>query len=118
MSQSKSFLLVADDDPVYLTFVVNSEINPFISNRPHLLQCQVLIDAANHNFLDHDSHIACNEVLPMKREEVIKSLMADPSAIQGTVSSDIRNQIMAAVKFAKTIDKDKKNRILAALEGN
>ena len=108
-------MLVADDDTVYLTFVVNSEINPFISSRKHLLQCQVLIDAANHNFLDHDSHIACNEVLPMKREEVIKSLMELPAAIKGAVSPDVRNQIVAAVKFAKTIDKDKKSRIIAAL---
>jgi hypothetical protein len=109
VTKQKYLVLVADDD---------SEINPFISNRHHLLQCQVFIDAANHNFLDHDSHIACNEVLPMKREEVIKSLMALPTAIKGTVSSDVRNQIVAAVKFAKTIDKDKKNRIIAALEGN
>lgn len=118
VTKQKFLVLVADDDHEYLTFIVNSEINPFISNRQHLLQCQVSIDAANHNFLDHDSHIACNEVLPMKREEVIKSLMTDPSAIKGAVSPDVRNQIVAAVKFAKTIDKDRKNRIIAALEGN
>jgi len=41
-----------------------------------------------------------------------------PAAINGTVSSDVRNQIVAAVKHAKTIDKDKKSRIIAALEGN
>ena len=81
VTKQKFLVLVADDDPVYLTFVVNSEINPFISNRPHLLQCQVLIDVANHKFLDHDSHIACNEVLPMKREEVIKSLIELPATI-------------------------------------
>lgn len=118
VTKQKFLVLVADDDPEYLTFVVNFEINPFVSNRQHLLQCQVFIDVANHNFLDHDSHIACNEVLPMKREEVIKSLMELPTAIKGTVSPDVRNQIVAAVKFAKTIDKDKKNRIIAALEGN
>lgn len=118
VTKQKFLVLVADDDPEYLTFVVNSEINPFISNKQHLLQCQVTIDAGNHNFLDHDSHIACHEVLPMKREEVIKSLMADPSAIKGAVSPDVRSQIVAAVKFAKTIDKDKKNRIIAALESN
>ena len=117
VTKQKFLVLVADDDPEYLTFVVNSEINPFISSRQHLLQCQVLIDAATHNFLDHDSHIACNEVLPMKREEVIKSLMELPAAIKGAVSPDVRNQIVAAVKFAKTIDKDKKSRIIAALEG-
>ena len=54
----------------------------------------------------------------MKREDVIKNLMADPTRIKNEVSIEIRSQILAAVKFAKTIDKDKKNRIIAALQGN
>lgn len=118
ITKEKYLVLVADDDPEYLTFIVNSDINPFIANKPHLMQCQVSIDAANHTFLDYDSHVACHEVLPMKREEVIKSLMGNPAGIKGKVSPDVRGQIAAAVKFAKTIDKDKKNRIIAALEGN
>jgi hypothetical protein len=118
ITKGKYLVLVADDDPEYLTFIVNSDINPFIANKPHLLQCQVAIDVANHDFFDYDSHVACHEVLPMKREEVIKSLMSNPAGIKGNVSTDVRGQIAAAVKFAKTIDKDKKNRIIAALEGN
>ena len=118
ITKEKYLVLVADDDPEYLLFVVNSKINPFITNKPHLLQCQVAIDASSHDFLDYNSHIACHDVLPMKREEVIKSLMNEPSAIKGAVSPDVRSQIVAAVKFAKTIDKDKKNRIIAALESN
>lgn len=114
-TKEKFLVLVADDDPEYLTFVVNSKINPFIANRPHLAQCQVAIDATNHDFLDHDSYIACDEVLPIKREEAIKALMADPVGIRGEVSADVRSQIVAAVKFAKTIEKDKKNRIIAAM---
>lgn len=117
-TKQKFLVLVADEDPEYLTFIVNSEIAPFIANRPGLLQCQVAIDAASHAFLDHDSHIACHEIRAMRREEVIKCLMADPSGIKGEVSSDVRSQIVAAVKFAKTIEKDKKNRIIAALESN
>lgn len=116
ITKEKFLVLVADDDPEYLTFIVNSEINPFIANRTHLMQCQVAIDSASHDFLDRDSHVACHDVLPMKREEVIKSLMADPAGIKGEVSANVRGQIVAAVKFAKTIDKDKKNRIIAALE--
>ena len=47
----------------------------------------------------------------------VKSLMELPTAIKGAVSKDVRNKIIAAVKFAKTIDQDKKSRIIAALEG-
>lgn len=116
VTKPKFLVLVATDDPEYLTFIVNSEINPFISNRPHLSQCQVSIDAANHPFLDYDSHIACHETLPMRREDVIQALVADPSAIKGEISPDVRAQVVAAVKFAKTLDKDKKGRIIAALD--
>lgn len=118
ITKHKFLILVADDDPEYLTFIVNSEINPFISNKPDLLQCQVAIDATNHPFLDHDSHIACHEIRAMKREEVIKDLLGAPENIKGDISADVRNQIVAAVKFAKTIEKDKKSRIIAALESN
>lgn len=116
VTKPKFLVLVATDDPEYLTFIVNSEINPFIANRPYLLQCQVSIDAASHAFLDHNSHVACHEILPMKREDVVKALMADPSAIKGEISPDVRAQVVAAVKFAKTLDKDKKGRIIAALD--
>lgn len=114
-TKEKFLVLVADDDPEYLTFIVNSEINPFIANRQHLMQCQVAIDAASHAFLDHDSHIACHEIRAMKREDVIKELIADPNGIKGEVSANVHSQIVAAVKFAKTIEKDKKNRIIAAI---
>lgn len=52
----------------------------------------------------------------MKREDVIRELMADPSCIKGNITPDVRSQIVAAVKFAKTLDADKKARIIAALD--
>lgn len=115
VTKPKFLVLVAEDDPEYLTFIVNSEINQFVQKRPALLQCQVSIDAANHAFLDHDSHVACDKIWPIKREDVIRALMANPAGIKGKISEDVRSQILAAVKFAKTIENDKKNRIIAAL---
>ena len=116
ITKEKYLVLVADDESEYFTFIINSEINPFISNRPHLLQCQVTIDAASHAFLSHDSHIACHEIMQMRREEVIKNLIDNPAGIKGNVTANVRSQIVAAVKFARTIKNDKKNRIIAAME--
>ncbi|ESS72886.1 hypothetical protein MGMO_44c00360 [Methyloglobulus morosus KoM1] len=116
ITKPKFLVLVTTDDPEYLSFLVNSEINTYIQNRPDLLKCQVSIDAANHNFLSYDSHIACHEITTIMREEVVRALMADPAALRGKISTDVREQIMAAVKIAKTIDKDKKNRIISSLE--
>lgn len=115
-TKPKFLILVAEDDSEYLTFIVNSDINPFILKRPHLLQCQVSIDVASHNFLDRDSHAACDKTWPVRREDVIQALMADPSGIKGNISPDVCTRIVAAVKFAKTLDKDKKDRIIAALD--
>lgn len=114
-TKPKFLILVAEDDPEYLTFIVNSEINQFIQKRPALLQCQVAIDAVSHGFLGHDSYVACNDIWPIKREDVVQALMANPAGIKGEISADVRAQIVAAVKFAKTIDNDKKYRIISAL---
>lgn len=116
VTKPKFLILIAEDDPEFLTFIVNSDINQFILNKPHLLQCQVSIDAENHVFLKKDSHVACDKIWPIRREDVIQALIVDPSGIKGDISPDVRSQIVAAVKFAKTLDKDKKNRIIAALD--
>jgi hypothetical protein len=99
-----------------MSFLINSEIHSFIASKPHMMQCQVPIDSVSHNFLHHDSFIACHEVFSIKRDEVIRALMVDPLSIKGIISPSIRDHIKSAVKIAKTIDKDKKTRIISALE--
>jgi len=115
ITKPKFLVLVADDEPDFWTFIVNSEISQFVASRPHMLQCQVAIDAANHAFLSHDSHVACHDVLKLKREDVLKELHADPSAIKGAISPNVRAQIIAAVKFATTLSKAQKDNILSCL---
>lgn len=115
ITKPKFLVLVADRDPEYLTFIVNSQTNPFIANRSHLAQCQVTIDVASHGFLQYDSQIACHEVLALKRSEVVRELAGDLSGIKGQVSQDVREQILSAVKFATTLSADEKNAIIHAL---
>lgn len=115
ITKPKFLVLVADDEPDYWTFVVNSDISGFVSARPDLLRCQVKIDAASHDFLSHDSHIACHEVLRLKREDVLKELRADPSVIKGGISADVCAEIASAVKFAVTLSKTEKENILQCL---
>jgi len=95
--------------------VVNSETNEFISCRPDLNICQVKISAATHAFLERDSNVACHEVLSLPKEEVIGELMADTSRIKGMISQEVRGEIVAAVKRARTIDRATVEAILAAL---
>jgi hypothetical protein len=114
-TKPKFLILVADRDPDYLTFVVNSETHPYIAARPKLAMCQVSIDAVGHPFLKRDSQIACHQVLSLKRTEVLKALTADISCIKGQVSESVREQIIAAVKFAVTLSDGEKTAIIDAL---
>lgn len=114
-TKPKFLVLVADRDPDYLTFVVNSETHPYIDVRPKLAKCQVDLDAAGHTFLSHDSKIACHQVLTLKRAEVLKVLTADVSGLKGRISQDVQDQIVAAVKFAVTLSASEKTAIITAL---
>lgn len=117
-TKPKFLLLVAHEDPELLTFIVNSKIHPFIQNRADLLQCQVSVDQANHSFLDHDSHLACHELKPMRREDVIQELMKDPEGIKAPITDDVKAEVVSAVKFSKTITEAEKRIVIAALGGS
>lgn len=114
-SKPKFLVLVAEDDPEYWTFIINTEIHAFVHARPHLLQCQVKINAAENPFLQYDSHLACHEILKLRREEVVQTLMHDTSGLKGHISVGVRDQIIAAVKFAQTLSPNEKQQILGSL---
>lgn len=114
-SKPKFLVLVAEDDPEYWTFVINTEIHSFVHARPHLLQCQVKVNAAENPFLQYDSHLACHEILKLRREEVVQALMHDSSGLKGQISEAVRDQIIAAVKFAQTLSPNEKQQILNSL---
>lgn len=116
-TRNKYLVLVGESSPNCLTFVVNSETSEFISCRPDLNICQVAIGVATHVFLERDSKIACHEVLSLPKEEVIGELMADTTRIKGMISREVRVEVIAAVKRARTIDHVTVEAILAALVG-
>lgn len=100
--QEKRFLVVgADTDMVAV--VINSQIGPFIRNRPNMLKCQVQIDAKTHSFMNHDSHIDCSRLRIYPMAEVIKQLVQNPAWALGSISESIRVQVVAAVKASNII---------------
>ena len=114
-SKPKFLVLVAEDDPEYWTFVINTEIHSFVHARPHLLQCQVKVNAAENPFLQYDSHLACHEILKLRKEEVVQALMHDTSGLKGHISEAVRDQIIAAIKFAQTLTPNEKQQIFNSL---
>lgn len=63
------YLVVAHVERECCTFVVNSQIHPFIEAHPALAVCQVKIDTVRQPYLRRDSYIACHQVsAPADRE--------------------------------------------------
>lgn len=52
----------------------------------------------------------------MSREEIVVQLVADLGRIKGELSVAERNQVLDAVRKAKTISQAQKHRIIATLE--
>jgi len=111
----KFLVLVADDDLDYCLFIVNSTIHPFIAARPHLLKCQVKIDVSGHGFLKRDSYLACDKLLRLRRDDVLREVTANVGAIEGQISDAVKDQVIAAVKFATTLSHAEKAKILGSL---
>jgi hypothetical protein len=52
-------------------FLINKNINPYISARPHLLAAQVRISKLDYAFLTRDySYIDCSKLLPFETAEL------------------------------------------------
>ncbi|WP_426320473.1 hypothetical protein [Pseudoduganella sp. R-43] len=119
VTKNKFLVLVAtpnDGDDDCFNFIVNSAVNPYITHRQELSVCQVTMDVANHDFLAYDSHIACNEILSISKREIVGALMNDFGRYKGKISVDVKDNILAAVKHAVTLDKIQKREIIAGLE--
>lgn len=104
-TKNKYLVLVGIEDPDCYTFIVNSETSRFIQKSPDLWVCQVDIDAVSHPFLRYDSKVACHEVLRLSKVDVVAELIADTGKIKGTISTEVRQEIVAATKYAKTLDR-------------
>jgi hypothetical protein len=108
--------IVLQVDAHTTTCVINSEISHFIRARPALARCQVLMTQAQHDFMDHDSHIDCSRVRSFLTDEVIADLMTRPEWILGDASDACRVGIMAGIKASETLSVAEVESICSSLE--
>ncbi len=111
------YLVIAHVGRECCTFIVNSQVHPFIEAHPALAVCQVKIDAARHAYLARDSFIACHQVLRLPTEKVITELVADLNRIKGTLHAEVLAEAIAAVKRAPTLSPAEQTQIAEALLG-
>lgn len=110
------FLVLVAVEPELLFFAINSTVNEFIRRRDYLMQCQVEIGHEDHPFLRHHSFINRTEAHKIALREVYEQLERDVGRLKDGVSPQTRDQIVAAVKFAKTLPPRYKTEILSALD--
>lgn len=115
-ANKEKFVVLTCVNPDPLVLVINSRVHPFVANRPDLNRCQVVIDQASHEFLSHDSIIACHEVERMGLRDIHDQVNADPSRIKSMVSDQVQDGIVSAVKHAPTITGRDQDRVLAAMD--
>lgn len=98
------FLLVAYTSPSPHGFFINSSINRFIRNRPHLLPCEAEIFAHEHHFLNHDSFVDCRDIFDLRLQELTSS--------RGHLSPRGTHAVIAAVRACPVLERFHKQRIL------
>jgi len=88
------FVVIACLSVKPMGFLINSQIHPFIQNRPHLLVCEVAIKAADYRCLTHDSYVHCVDIYPFEDNEL--SQIRDP----------INDKTKMAIKMAASISEN------------
>ena len=100
--QEKRFVVLHVDEHT-ITCVINSEVGAFLRARPALLKCQVAMSAAAHQFMSHDSHVDCSRARTYRTSDVVRELVTQPAWVLGTITTGLRDEIVAALKFSPTL---------------
>lgn len=100
--QEKRFVVLQVDERT-ITCVINSEIGAFLKARPAMLKCQVAMAAAAHPFMSHDSHVDCSRARTYRTSDVVRELIAQPDWVLGNITTDLCDEIVAALKFSPTL---------------
>jgi hypothetical protein len=115
-TKEKYLVMVAAVAPKLLMFVINTEVNQLVARVPELNRCNVIIDQAEHTFLDYDSNVACHKVLLMDAASVNKQLNVETSRYKGHISEDLKKQILGVMATQpKTISKVYRDAIVSSL---
>ena len=100
--QEKRFVVLHVDERT-ITCVINSQVGAFLNARPALLTCQVAMSAVAHDFMSHDSHVDCSRARTYRTSDVVRELVAQPGWVLGTITTELRDAMVAALKFSPTL---------------
>ncbi len=58
---------------------------------------------ADHSFMSHDSNVDCSRIRSYATNEVVQDLAEQPDWVLGSISTELRASIVAAIKFSPTL---------------
>lgn len=97
----KRFIVLSVSDDT-LTCVINSRVSPLIAKNPSAARCQVSVEAATHPFMEWDSHADCSRIRNYSTSLVVSQLCDEPAWILGEITSELRDQVVSALKASVT----------------
>lgn len=90
------FFVVVQADPLRMV-LINSDVNQFVRNKPRTLKLHLPLSHDCHDFLDHDSYLACDHLShEYSRERLLGLLDSDPSIRRGRIHESVRPRVAAA----------------------
>jgi hypothetical protein len=98
------FIVLVCKDEKYMGFLINSEISPFISSKPDMLACQILLTKDEYHFLFYDSYLDCAQLYSFNYSELVIGLEV--------ISDKTKSEIKKVVSQAKTITGHQRRLIL------
>ena len=98
------FVVIVCKDTEYMGFLVNSAISPYISNRPAMLECQIILSKSDYGCLFHDSYLNCAQTRAFGDAELVIGLEL--------VNEKTKSEIKTVVAKAKTIENHYRSLIL------
>lgn len=91
------YFVVVQPDPLRMV-LINSKINAFLLNKPRSMELQVRLLQESHDFLDHDSYLACDHLShEYSRERLSSLLQDDPSIRRGQLHDNVRAKVALAL---------------------
>jgi len=109
-------LILVSTKPLIGFFIINSTVNQFITRNSVLLASQIKILSEDHDFLAHDSFVACHELLTgFDYSEVERQLRGDYSRYLGRINFALRDMIIEIVSNSKTLSPEHIDLVVANL---
>lgn len=116
--QKNKYVILAHVGSETLCFIINSEINSYLKNRPWLAKCQIELKVTKkqYSFLKHNSIASCHEVIDhFSFEDIYNQVKDDLSLIKGELNQKSIKDILNVVNKTKTISKAHKDLIISSL---